>query len=113
MNKQDIDTSYGIENYEDLFNELTEIKDDLVDPEIKLSEAISKLKRAKEINIILTNILEEAEKEVSDITDVEVSKSSNIYGENNSYIDTDNEPDFNLFESKYSNYEIPSDEIPF
>lgn len=72
---------YKIEDYENLFKELSSIKNDLINSELTLADSISKLKRAKEINMALEIILNEAEKEVEKLieSDKDCEINRNIY----------------------------------
>ncbi|MBQ8998458.1 MAG: exodeoxyribonuclease VII small subunit [Clostridium sp.] len=72
-----MNNEYGIEKYEELFEELSSIKNDLINPNIKLADAIYKVKRGKQLYAILNSILDKAEEEVEKITDINTNTIEN------------------------------------
>lgn len=72
-----MNNEYGIEKYEELFEELSSIKNDLINPNIKLADAIYKVKRGKQLYAILNSILDKAEEEVEKLTDINTNTIEN------------------------------------
>lgn len=112
-----MNNEYGIEKYEELFEELSSIKNDLINPNIKLADAIYKVKRGKQVYAILNSILDSAEQEVEKITEFNTNVVDNItpqehYSVNNynDYRDANFETLDNL---DINSLGVDSDEIPF
>lgn len=80
MNKKSIDENYEIENFEDYYEELRNIKNDMSKHDLKLVDAINNVKRAKELYCYLSVILDEAKKEVREMIDTG-EEESNIMNE--------------------------------
>lgn len=107
-----MNNGYGIENYEELFEELSNIKNDLINPNIKLSDAISKVKRGKQVYAILNAILDKAEQEVEKITEIN-DIDNNVQEEHYSVNNFEGINFENLNNSGINNLGIDPYELPF
>lgn len=103
-----MNNEYGIENYEELFAELSGIKNDLINPNIKLSDAISKVKRGKQVYAILNAILDKAEQEVEKITEINTNPVAMNSVNNFNDINFDNFDNFDI-----NNLGVDTTDIPF
>lgn len=108
-----MNNEYGIEKYEELFEELSSIKNDLINPNIKLADAIYKVKRGKQVYAILNSILDKAEQEVEKITEINANTVKNQkidehYSVNNfEDINFENLDNFDINNSGVDPYDLP------